>query len=133
MQTSDDRRNPDAIYVHADAIISFTAAKPAMVFGNLTDGPIAIAPIGSPEKFIAANSHLRQDMMTGRDVQAISVPRPPDAHKGNFGHVLVIGGSIGKSGAASWREWPLCAGAGLVTVAAPKSVQPLIAAMSLRS
>src|SRR5207253_5335690 len=36
---------PDGItYVHADGIISFTAPKPALVFGNLTDGPVAIAP-----------------------------------------------------------------------------------------
>jgi NAD(P)H-hydrate epimerase len=48
-----------AVYVHSDAIVSFTAAKPAIVFGNLTDGPIAIASIGSPEKLISANSRLR--------------------------------------------------------------------------
>ena len=121
---------PDGItYAHADAVVSFTAAKPAIVFGNLTDGPIAIAPIGSPERLIAANSHLRQDIITSRDAQAISVPRQPDAHKGIFGHVLVIGGSIGKSGAAIMAGMAaLRVGAGLVTVAAPKSVQPVIAA-----
>ena len=43
----------DAVYVHADAAISFTAAKPALVFGNLTEGPIAVASIGSPERLIA--------------------------------------------------------------------------------
>jgi NAD(P)H-hydrate epimerase len=118
-----------AAYVHADAIISFTAATPAVVFGNLTDGPIAIAPIGSPEKLIAASSHLRQDIITSRDAQAISIPRQPDAHKGIFGHVLVIGGSLGKSGAAVMAGLAaLRVGAGLVTVASPKSVQPLVAA-----
>jgi hydroxyethylthiazole kinase-like uncharacterized protein yjeF len=127
---ADIEEPPDGItYVHADCIISFTAAKPALVFGNLTDGPIAIAPIGSPERLIAASSHLRQDIITSRDAQAISIPRRPDAHKGIFGHVLVIGGSIGKSGAAVMAGMAaLRVGAGLVTVAAPKSVQPLIAA-----
>jgi NAD(P)H-hydrate epimerase len=116
-------------YVHADAIVSFTAAKPAIVFGNLTDGPIAIASIGSPEKLISANSRLRQDIVTSRDAQAISVPRPPDAHKGEFGHVLLIGGSLGKSGAIAMAGMAaLRTGAGLVTIATPKSVQPLIAA-----
>ncbi|HEX3093024.1 MAG TPA: NAD(P)H-hydrate dehydratase [Candidatus Angelobacter sp.] len=124
-----DPVEPSAVYVHADAIVSFTAAKPAVVFGNLTDGPIAIAPIGSPEKLITVNSHLRQDIITSRDAQAISIPRQPDAHKGIFGHVLVIGGSVGKSGAAVMAGMAaLRVGAGLVTVAAPKSVQPLIAA-----
>jgi hydroxyethylthiazole kinase-like uncharacterized protein yjeF len=75
------------------------------------------------------NSHLRQDIITSRDAQAISIPRQPDAHKGIFGHVLVIGGSVGKSGAAVMAGMAaLRVGAGLVTVAAPKTVQPLIAA-----
>jgi NAD(P)H-hydrate epimerase len=118
-----------AIHVHPDGIISFTAAKPALVFGNLTDGPIAIAPIGSPDQLIASHSHLREDVITSRDVQAISMPRPPDAHKGDFGHVLIIGGSVGKSGAAAMAGLAaLRAGAGLVTVASPRSVQPLVAA-----
>jgi NAD(P)H-hydrate epimerase len=118
-------------YVHADGIISFTAAKPALVFGNLTDGPIAIAAIGSPERIIPAQSHLPENVFTSRDAQAISMPRLPDAHKGDFGHILVIGGSVGKSGAAAMAGMAaLRAGAGLVTVASPKSVQPLIAAYS---
>ncbi|HZD95434.1 MAG TPA: NAD(P)H-hydrate dehydratase, partial [Candidatus Sulfotelmatobacter sp.] len=119
---------PGIVYVHSDAIISFTAAKPALVFGNLTDGPIAVAPIGSPESLVATESHLHQDVITSRDVQDMTVPRRPDAHKGDFGHVLVIGGSVGKSGAAAMAGMAaLRAGAGLVTVAAPRSVQPLIA------
>ena len=127
---ADIEEPPDGItYVHADGIISFTAPKPALVFGNLTDGPIAIAPIGSPEKLIAATAHLREDVITSRDAQAISIPRPPDAHKGEFGHVLIIGGSVGKSGAAVMAGLAaLRVGAGLVTVASPKSVQPLVAA-----
>jgi hydroxyethylthiazole kinase-like uncharacterized protein yjeF len=127
---ADIEEPPDGlIYVHADSIISFTAPKPALVFGNLTGGPIAIAAIGSPKKLVVANSHLRQDIITSRDAQAISFPRPPDAHKGIFGHVLVIGGSVGKSGAAVMAGLAaLRVGAGLVTVASPKSVQPLIAA-----
>ena len=117
------------LYVHADAVISFTAPKPALVFGNLTDGPIAIAPIGSPERLIAATAHLREDVITSRDIQAISIPRQPDAHKGDFGHVLVIGGAVGKSGAAIMAGLAaLRVGAGLVTVASPKSIQPLVAA-----
>jgi NAD(P)H-hydrate epimerase len=120
---------PGSVYVHCDGIVSFTAPKPALVFSNLTAGPIAIASIGSPEGVIAANSHLSEDVLTSRDVQAVTPPRPADAHKGDFGHVLVIGGSVGKSGAAAMAGMAaLRAGAGLVTVAAPRSVQPLIAA-----
>jgi NAD(P)H-hydrate epimerase len=120
---------PDAIYVRADGIISFTALKPALVFSNLTDGPVAIASIGSPESVISAHSRMSEHVLTIRDVYAISPPRSADSHKGDFGHVLVIGGSVGKSGAAAMAGLAaLRAGAGLVTVASPKSVQPLIAA-----
>ncbi|HWF06367.1 MAG TPA: NAD(P)H-hydrate dehydratase [Candidatus Angelobacter sp.] len=120
---------PDAIYVRADGIISFTALKPALVFSNLTDGPVAIASIGSPESVISAHSRMSEHVLTIRDVYAISPPRSADSHKGDFGHVLVIGGSVGKSGAAAMAGIAaLRAGAGLVTVASPKSVQPLIAA-----
>ena len=118
----------DTIYVRADAAISFTAAKPALVFGNLTEGPLAVASIGSPERLVSEHSQVIRNVLVSRDVQGISSPRPADAHKGDFGHVLVIGGSIGKSGAAAMAGMAaLRAGAGLVTVAAPKSVQPLIA------
>ena len=117
------------IYAHADGIISFTAAKPALVFSNLTDGPIAIASIGTPEHVIGAHAHLREEILTSRDAQSILLPRSPDANKGDFGHVLIIGGSVGKSGSVAMAGMAaLRAGAGLVTVAAPKSVQPLIAA-----
>jgi NAD(P)H-hydrate epimerase len=125
----DEPSSPDSPYVHCDGIISFTAAKPALVFANLTEGPIAIAPIGTPDAVIAAHSHLQEEVLISRDVQAISLPRRPDSHKGDFGHVLVIGGSVGKSGAAAMAGMAaLRAGAGLVTVATPKSVQPLVAA-----
>ncbi|HEX7288753.1 MAG TPA: NAD(P)H-hydrate dehydratase [Candidatus Angelobacter sp.] len=119
----------DEVYVRADGVISFTAPKPGLVFSNLTGGPIAIAEIGSPAPLVAQQSHLHQDVVTARDFQMFSGPRKPDAHKGNFGHVLVVGGSVGKSGAVVMAGLAaLRAGAGLVTVACPKSVQPIVAA-----
>ncbi|HEY6274088.1 MAG TPA: NAD(P)H-hydrate dehydratase [Terriglobales bacterium] len=151
-----------AALVHADAIVSFTAPKPALVFSQLTDGPIAIAQIGSPSKLVSMYGQLEElirgeftpglvdkgaevvqattgseharsgmDVIVSSDVQALSVPRRVDANKGNFGHVLVIGGSVGKSGAAAMAGMAaLRAGAGLVTVACPKSVQPTVAAIA---
>lgn len=116
-------------FVHADAVISFTAPKPALVYAELTEGPIAIAPIGSPLNLVVASAQLNQDLLTAQEFQAFRKPREPDSHKGNYGHVLVIGGSVGKAGAAAMAGMAaLRTGAGLVTVACPKSVQPTIAA-----
>jgi ADP-dependent NAD(P)H-hydrate dehydratase / NAD(P)H-hydrate epimerase len=116
-------------YVHADGIISFTAPKPALVYAELTEGPIAIAPIGSPVNLVVANAELNQDVLTAPEFQAFRKPREPDSHKGDYGHVLVVGGSVGKAGAAAMAGMAaLRTGAGLVTIACPKSVQPTIAA-----
>lgn len=123
-----ERYESDSDVVHADAIISFTAPKPVLVFGNATDGPIAIAHIGSPQGLISSVSSLREEVLTAADMRAAIAPRKPDAHKGDFGRVLVVGGSVGKSGAAAMAGMAaLRTGAGLVTVACPKSVQPEVA------
>jgi len=125
----DEPVEDNAIFIHADAIVSFTAPKPALVFANLTDGPVAVAAIGSPAKLVAQNSHLREDVLTAGDFQVFSGPRKHDANKGDFGHVLVVGGSVGKSGAVIMAGLAaLRSGAGLVTVACPKSVLPIVAA-----
>lgn len=57
-------------------------------------------------------------------------PRSVDAHKGDFGKVCIIAGSIGMSGAAALAgRAALRAGAGLVRVATPKSVLPIVASI----
>jgi NAD(P)H-hydrate epimerase len=104
----------------ADAVITFTAPKPAHVFGQLTrhwSQPIVVAPIGSPTEAIVSTQGLD---WAGSALSLIQAPRPPAANKGNFGHVLIVGGSQGKSGAPSMAALAaLRAGAGLVTAAVP--------------
>jgi ADP-dependent NAD(P)H-hydrate dehydratase / NAD(P)H-hydrate epimerase len=104
----------------ADAVITFTAPKPAHVFGRLTrrwDQPIVVAPIGSPEAAIVSGLRLT---WAGSSQALTHAPRDADSNKGRFGHVLVIGGSVGKSGAPAMTALTaLRAGAGLVTAAVP--------------
>jgi ADP-dependent NAD(P)H-hydrate dehydratase / NAD(P)H-hydrate epimerase len=110
----------------ADAIVTFTAPRPSHVFGVLTEGPIAVSPIGSPEDAIV--SKLRLNLITPQEIAALIGPRPREANKGSFGHVLVIGGSVGKAGAAAMAGISaLRTGAGLSTVATPKSVLGTVA------
>ena len=110
----------------ADGVVTFTAPRPAHVFGVLTPGRTVVAPIGSPEDAVV--SALRLNVITPREVAPLIGPRPPAAHKGSFGHVLVIGGSVGKAGAAAMAGMAaLRVGAGLSTICTPKSVLPTVA------
>ena len=110
----------------ADAIVTFTAPRPAHIFGNLTMGPTIVAPIGSPDD--AIHSSLGLNLITPKDIAPLIGPRPRNSNKGMYGHVLVIGGSLGKAGAAAMAGFSaLRTGAGLVTVATPKSVLPTVA------
>jgi hydroxyethylthiazole kinase-like uncharacterized protein yjeF len=68
-------------------------------------------------------------MRTIKETPKLS-PRARDAHKGDFGKVCIIAGSIGMSGAAALAgRAALRAGAGLVRVATPKSVLPIVASI----
>ena len=110
----------------ADTIVTFTAPRPAHVFGNLTSGPTVIAPIGTPPE--AIQSSLNLQVITPREIALLLGPRPRDSNKGMYGHVLVVGGSLGKTGAAVMAGFSaLRTGAGLVTVASPQSTLPVIA------
>jgi hydroxyethylthiazole kinase-like uncharacterized protein yjeF len=110
----------------ADAVVTFTAPRPAHIFGRLTDGPTVIAPIGSPDESIV--SSLQLNLITAREIAPLIGPRPLAANKGNFGHVLVVGGSVGKAGSVAMAGMAaLRTGAGLSTVATPKSVLATVA------
>ena len=67
-------------------------------------------------------------VVTAQEVRITFPPRPDEAHKGDFGHVLVIGGALDHAGGAALAGIAaLRTGAGLVTVACPRSAQPTIA------
>ena len=118
--------NPGAY--RADAVVTFTAPKLAHVFGMLTRGPIVVAGIGSPAEAVESATGLT---WAGASRVIAEHPRSPNSNKGSFGHVLVIGGARGKSGAPSMSATAaLRTGAGLVTAAVAESILPTVAAVT---
>ncbi|MGB8536590.1 MAG: NAD(P)H-hydrate dehydratase [Acidobacteriaceae bacterium] len=112
----------------ADAVVTFTAPKLAHVSGMLTRGPIVVAPIGSPPEAVESATGLT---WAGTSKVIADRPRSPNSNKGQFGHVLVIGGARGKSGAPSMSSVAaLRTGAGLVTAAVAQSILPTVAAVT---
>ena len=113
----------------ADAVVTFTAPKPAHVFGHLTPGrvfgPVVVAAIGSPAAAIESEQRLT---WTGAAKRLVERPRDANSNKGMYGHVLLVGGSYGKAGAPSMSSLAaLRAGAGLVTAAVPDSIVNTVA------
>jgi NAD(P)H-hydrate epimerase len=115
-----------ATIARADAIVTFTAPRPAHVFSLLTAGSTFVADIGSPEAAIV--SALQLNVITAHDLGPLIGPRPAESNKGSYGSVLVVGGSVGKAGAAAMAGMAaLRAGAGLSTVATAKSASATVA------
>lgn len=115
----------------AEAVVTFTAPKVAHVFGHLTRstfGPVVVAEIGSPADAIQSHTRLT---WAGASKRIAEKPRAINANKGKYGHVLVVGGSYGTSGAPSMASLgALRAGAGLVTAAVPKSIVDAVAGIA---
>jgi ADP-dependent NAD(P)H-hydrate dehydratase / NAD(P)H-hydrate epimerase len=117
--------------VFPHGIIALIAPKPAHVFGHLTAGPIAVNELGVQPAFVPSAAAVR--VITGREVGMTFAPPPerderPFGQLRQLGHVLVVAGSAGREGTAALVGMAaLSAGAGRVTVACPKSIQPTVA------
>jgi NAD(P)H-hydrate epimerase len=112
--------DPSGPVFPADAVVTFTAPKPAHLFGQLTrqwDQPVIVAPIGSPDAAIVSQLSLT---WAGSALALVQTPRSVASNKGMYGHVLVVGGSKGKWGAPAMASLAaMRSGAGLVTAAVP--------------
>jgi NAD(P)H-hydrate epimerase len=89
-------------------------------------GQLEVIDIGIPRDAVAA-VRPRLRLLEATDVGPLLPRRPRDAHKGSFGHVLVVAGSRGKTGAALLAASAAArAGAGLTTLAAAGSLLPVL-------
>lgn len=90
--------------------------------GSDHTGELRVVDIGIPHRAIE-RAALPLSVFTKEDAAAVVPTRPREGHKGTFGHVLVVAGSVGKSGAAILTSRAaLRTGAGLTTLACPESV-----------
>lgn len=112
----------------ADLTVALAAPKIGQIIypGVACCGELVVAEIGIPQA-------LLEDLALGILLDEAAVrdflpPRPAGGHKGTFGHLLLVAGSCGKVGAAALAaDAALRTGAGLVTVAAPSSLQGILA------
>jgi ADP-dependent NAD(P)H-hydrate dehydratase / NAD(P)H-hydrate epimerase len=122
-----DLPEPVGEFARADFTVTFTAPKLGQAMPPNCDhvGELIVGAIGSPPSLYEnAPVSVTEPAM----FRALLAPRPRSGHKGTFGHVLVIGGSVGKTGAPSMTGMAaLRAGAGLVTVASAAEAIPQIA------
>lgn len=85
-------------------------------------GTVQVVDIGIPGRLLA-DPALKVSLLEAEEAAEVLPPRDPHAHKGTFGHVLVVAGSVGKTGAAALCSLAaLRVGAGLVTLALPESL-----------
>jgi NAD(P)H-hydrate epimerase len=122
-----DSGAPVGEFARADYTVTFTAPKTGQVLPPNCDhvGELVVAPIGSPPELY---EDVWLSLLEPRMFHGLLEPRPRGGHKGTFGHVLVVAGGPGKTGAAAMTGLgALRAGAGLVTVASAASAIPEIA------
>ena len=120
--------------IRAMRTLTFAGLKRGLVAGPgaALAGRVEVVPIGIPADQVLRG--LTTFALEAPDVARHFPPRTRDAHKGTYGHLLVVAGSLGKTGAAALAATAaLRSGAGLVTVATPASQQPVVAGLVLEA
>ncbi|OQY00664.1 MAG: bifunctional ADP-dependent NAD(P)H-hydrate dehydratase/NAD(P)H-hydrate epimerase [Desulfobacteraceae bacterium 4572_130] len=115
---------PLGVCIKANSTATFAFAKIGHILypGNEFTGKLKIINIGIPG-FIVKNTPPLVHLLDKKMIKLLFVPRNSQSHKGDFGHLFVIAGSIGKTGAAALTcNAAMACGAGLVTLGIPKSL-----------
>lgn len=116
-----------SIAVKADLTVTFAYPKIGHYIypGKAHTGRLIISDIGIPEWLLENEDSV--DLIEACDIKGMVIPRENDSHKGDYGHLCVIGGSRGKAGAVMMTGLAsLKSGAGLLTIAAPDILSDMI-------
>jgi hydroxyethylthiazole kinase-like uncharacterized protein yjeF len=117
--------------IKAHWTVTFTAPKVGQLISPSAGscGRLVVRAIGSPNALIEEVGKRSNRWAEPDEFSGLPLVRAAEAHKGSYGHVLIVGGSLGKSGAAVMAGFAaMRAGAGLVTIATPEPVLPTVAA-----
>lgn len=128
-----DIGQPGGTCIQATVTATFAYPKIGHIVwpGAKYTGRLHVIDIGIPPHIAQAVSP-RQHLLTEAFVRKMLQPRPWDMHKGGTGHVLVVAGSVGKTGAAAMSALSaLRTGAGLVTLGVPASLNPVVEPQAL--
>jgi hydroxyethylthiazole kinase-like uncharacterized protein yjeF len=129
---SADEPGPIGPAIVAALTVTLGAPKLPLVMspGDALAGSVVVADIGIPRDVLGGIAGPRIEFMIPAEARTLVPPREAGAHKGSFGHVCVVAGSRGMTGAAHLAGMAaLRSGAGLVTVATPESCVPIVASM----
>jgi ADP-dependent NAD(P)H-hydrate dehydratase / NAD(P)H-hydrate epimerase len=118
--------------IEASMTVTLAAPKIPLILppADAYGGDLVIADIGIPAAVIEELEGPWLEILTRERMRELVPTRAAESHKGDFGRVLVVAGSFGKTGAAHLTALgALKSGAGLVTIATPRSCVPTVAAM----
>jgi hydroxyethylthiazole kinase-like uncharacterized protein yjeF len=126
---------PPGPHPQAALTVTFAAPKVAHVLppAALACGMVAVADLGFPGSLVEeAEGDL--ELLSGEELAGLLPQRTAASHKGDFGHVLVVAGSPGRSGAAILAaRAAVRGGAGLVTVGVPSPLLDVVELGSVES
>ncbi len=124
-----DTGRPLGACIRADLTVTMALAKTGHVTMPGADytGRLEVVDIGIPD-FLVQEADILAEFMDLPALKTILGPRPQNGHKGTFGHLLVLSGSRGKTGACALVALgAIRAGSGLVTVGCPRGSQGILA------
>lgn len=127
-----DGEGAEGPVIQAHWTVTFTAPKVGQLISKSAGacGHLVVRGIGSPEGLVEEIGKGSVRWAGPEEFAGMPLVRGAESHKGSYGHILVVGGSLGKSGAAAMAGYAaMRAGAGLVTIATPDVVLPTVAAM----
>src|ERR1700731_2836859 len=118
-------------FLRAHETVTFTAPKIGQLISAdaACTGALEVRQIGSPAELVEELGQGELRWLSAEEFAGLPLVRPADSNKGTFGHVLLVAGALGKRGAAVLAgRMGVRAGAGLVTIATPAVVLPVVAA-----